>query len=52
MAKIVWGLTSPDGKAYGAVILKNGDARKFWDPKLMEPYLKAYGLRKAELEAK
>lgn len=51
VARLTWGHKHPQGDIFGLVILKNGTQRTFWDGTLMEPYVKAYKLRKTELDA-
>jgi hypothetical protein len=57
VASVIWGhvyhATPADpGKVCGIVRLKNGQTRRFFDFKLMAPYLAAYAVRKAEEDAK
>lgn len=51
-AEVTWGNKSPDGRLFGTIRLKNGEGRRFWDPELMLPYLKAWTMAKADFDLK
>jgi hypothetical protein len=47
VAEITWGSERTiDGRMFGRVKMKNGTGRTFWDPELIEPYLRAWKMAK------
>jgi hypothetical protein len=44
--KITWGERTMDGRTFGQVMMKNGNGRAYWDPELMEPYLRVWKIAK------
>jgi hypothetical protein len=52
VAEITWGNRSVEGRRYGVVKLKNGTGRTFSDPELIEPYIKAWKVAKANADLK
>lgn len=49
VAVVTWGNLAVDGRLFGTVQLKNGVRRTYWDSSLIEPYVKAWNLAKAQL---
>jgi hypothetical protein len=45
--EITWGERTMDGRTLGRVKHKNGTGRTYWDPELIEPYLRAWKIAHA-----
>jgi len=50
IALVEWGMTST-GEEGGRIVLKDGTGRRFSDRTLLDPYLKAWQAKRAELDA-
>jgi hypothetical protein len=44
--EITWGERTMDGRTFGRVKMKNGTGRTYWDPELIEPYLRVWKMAK------
>ena len=51
IARVTWGNQAVDGRIFGTVLLKTGAMRTYYDPNLIDPYVKAWNLAKAALTA-
>lgn len=50
IARVTWGNQAIDGRIFGTVLLKTGAMRApYYDYNLIEPYVKAWNLAKANL---
>lgn len=49
VSRVEWGLRTLDGRVHGAVSLKSGQRRPFFDIELMTPYLNAFYLERERL---
>lgn len=47
-ARVSWGYQHPNGRRFGKIELKNGEARMFWDRTLIEPYVGAWKVQMAQ----
>jgi hypothetical protein len=47
ITRITWGNQAVDGRIFGTVLLKTGAMRTYFDPNLIDPYVKAWNLAKA-----